>query len=137
VSAVAAVKALLRIFSYVFHALLALFLIAVAVLSLLSGTSDLQMRMLPFTGTTLVYVLLFAPLFGLITILLAIKGKLRVLFFLWTLVVLGFLLRGYVFSPYRFRLGEFTTVVYLVSGALISVLGAWFQVRRGPSRKKF
>jgi hypothetical protein len=135
VSAVAAVKALLRVFSYLYHTVLAVFLMAVAGLAWASGSPSLQMYMLPWTGSTLVYVLFFGSLFGLLTIVLAIRGTLRILFFLWCLVVAVLMVKGYVFSGYRFVPGEATRVLYLILGSLFAVLGAWFQVRKGPRRQ--
>jgi hypothetical protein len=41
-------KAMVRYFAYVFHALLALFLIAVSGLAMASGGGDLRLRMLPW-----------------------------------------------------------------------------------------
>lgn len=130
------VKALLRAVSYLFHGLLALFLIAVAAMALTSGSS-LHLEMLPWTGHTLAYVLLFGALFGLLTVLLAITGKLRPLFFLWSLVVLVLMLKGYIFSGYHFE-GGIKTASYLVVGAILSLFGAWSQMRttrRGATRR--
>ncbi len=125
----AAVKALLRLFSFVFHALLALFLIAVSGLALASGTPTLQMGMLPWTGDTLIYVLFFGALFGLIALLLAILGRLRFLFFIWTLAVAVLLLKGYIFTGYRFVPGEATKALVLLLASWIAALGGWFQMR--------
>ncbi len=132
----AAVKALLRLFSFLFHALLALFLLAVSGLTLASGHPNLQLGMLPWTGSTLIYVVFFASLFGLLTIVLAVLGKVRFLFFLWALAVLVLMVKGYVFSGYHFEPGGATRALYLTVAALISVLGAWFQMRPVP-RKSF
>lgn len=131
-----AVKALMRLFSYVFHALLALFLISISALALTSGADSLQLDMLPWSGTTLAYVLFFAAIVGLLAVLLAIAGKLRPLFFIWALVVAGFMVKGFVFSTYHFREGEVKPAVYLIVAALIALPGAWFQLRAHTQRKK-
>ena len=126
----AAVKMLLRLFSYVFHGLLALFLLALSSLALASGAPNLQLGMLPWSGMTLVWVLFFGALFGLATIVLAILGRVRFLFFLWALAVLGLMLKGYFLSGYRFTSGEASRALYMVLAAAISVVGAWVQMFR-------
>jgi len=127
---VEAVKTLLRLFSYVFHGLLALFLIAVSGFALVSGTPSLQMGMLPWTGMTLAEVVLGAALFGLLTVVLAVLARWRVLFFLWSLAVVVLLIRGYIFSGYHFEHGGVSTAAWLTVGSLVALLGAWFQLFR-------
>ena len=129
-------KALMRFFSYLFHTLLALFLFAVSGLAMASGGGSLHLGMLPWTGSTLIYVLFFGSLFGLLTIFLALRGTLRLLFFLWSLVVLVFLVKGYFLGGYRFGAGEFRMSLYLVLAAIIGILGAWFQMTRRLDRRR-
>jgi hypothetical protein len=132
---VAAVKALLRLFSYLFHALLALFLLAVSGLAMASGMPALRLGMLPWKGSTLVYVVFFCSLFGLISLVLAMVGRLRPLFFLWALAVFVYMVKGYIFSGYRFIPGEATKAFVLILCALIALFGAWFQMWRGAPAK--
>jgi hypothetical protein len=120
----------MRYYSYLFHLVLALFLLAVSGLALASGSPNLRFGMLPWTGQTLIYVLFFGALAGLITVFLAMKGTLRVLFLLWSAAVAILLIRGYIFSGYKFEAGEFKTAVYLIVASLIALPGAWFQLRR-------
>jgi hypothetical protein len=131
-----AVKMLLRVFAYLFHGLLALFLLGISGVALISGPQALHLDMLPWTGTTLTYVVFFGCLFGLIVVLLAILGKLRPLFFLWTLAVLVLLVRGYLLSPYHFTGTGVRPAIYLTAGSLIALLGGWFQLWGKPNRKK-
>jgi len=128
-------KALMRYYSYLFHLLLALFLLAVSGLALATGSANLRLDMLPWTGQTLTYVLFFGALGGLIAVLLAMKGTLRILFLLWSLLVAIFLIKGYIFSGYKFQTGEFRTAIYLIVASLIAIPGAWFQLTR--LRKKY
>ena len=132
-----AVKALIRFFSYLFHAVLALFLMAVSGLALAFGASSLHLTMLPWTGRTLVYVLFFGSLIGLIALVLALGAKLRALFFLWSLVVPVLLIKGYIFSGYRFAVGEARTAAALIVLSLIALAGAWFQLWRRPERARW
>jgi hypothetical protein len=124
------IKALLSFLSYVFHGLLCLILLAMSGLAMATGAQTLHLGMLPWTGSTLLYTVFFGALLGLVTVTLAIKGTLRPLFFVWSLVVTLLLLKGYIFSGYRFTAGEFRTVMYLIVGSLIALIGAWVQMGR-------
>ncbi len=129
-------KALLRFFSYLFHGVLTLALIAISVVTLASGAGNLQFGMLPWTGSTLTYILLFGSIAGFLTVVLAIRGTLRPLFFLWALAVAVLLVRGYVFSGYHFSPGEFRSALYLVLASLVALIGAWVQMWRQAERKR-
>jgi hypothetical protein len=127
-----ALKALLRWFSYLFHGLLALFLLLVSAIALASGSgvAALHLDAMPWNGATLAWILLAASLFGLIALLLAITGRASALFFLWSLIVAAMLLKGYVFSSFRFAPGVgVNTAIYLILGSWLALLGAWFAVR--------
>jgi hypothetical protein len=121
--------AIMRYYSYVFHGLLALFLIAASGMALAAGPGSLHLDMLPWTGATLTYIVFFGGLFGLLTVALAILQKMPVLFFVWSLVVALIMIKGYIFSGYGFDPGEFTTAVELIVGALIAIAGPWLQMR--------
>lgn len=120
----------LRAFSVLFHGLLAVLLLAISGLALSSGTQKLSFKMLPWTGDTLIFILFFGALFGLLTLLLALGDRMPALFFLWSLVVAVLLLKGYVFSGYYFAHGEVKTVAGLLLGSWLAVLGAWPRSRR-------
>lgn len=133
-------KAIMRYFSYVFHGVLALFLIALSALALgAGGSGELHLGMLPWKGDTLMYVLLFGSLFGLLTVILAIRGILRILFLIWSFIVFVLLVKGYIFSGYKFAPHEFRTAMYLILASILALFGAWFQLQRTPAtaRKKF
>ena len=123
-------KALLSFLSYVFHSLLCLILLAMSGLAMAAGARTLQLGMLPWTGSTLLYTVFFGALLGLLTVMLAIKGSLRPLFFLWSLVVTLLLVKGYIFSAYRFSPDEFRQVMYLIVASVIALMGAWAQMFR-------
>jgi len=129
-------KALMRFLSYLFHTLLALFLFAVSGFAMASGARSLHLDMLPWTGSTLTYVLFFGSLFGLVTIVLALKGMLRPLFFLWSLAVTVLLVKGYFLSGYHFAAGEIRTALYLLAASILALFGAWFQMRRRLDRRR-
>ena len=129
-------KAIVCFLSYLFHTLLALCLLALSSLALATGANALRLNMLPWTGSTLAYAILFGSLVGLLTILLALKATLRPLFFLWSLTVTVLLVKGYFLSGYHFAVGEVRTAAYLTAGSVIALLGAWFQMRRKRARKR-
>jgi hypothetical protein len=127
----------MRFYSYLYHGLLALFLFAISLLALISDARTLHLDMLPWKGTTLTYIVFFAALFGLAAVLLAFKGIARVLFLVWSVVVVLFMVKGYVFSAYYFEAGEFRTAMMLTAGAIIALAGAWFQFRgQGASKSQ-
>jgi hypothetical protein len=119
-------KALLRIYSYLFGAALALFALAIAVLSLRSG-GELNLGFLPWTGKPLSYWLLGLALAGLITLLLAMSGTMRVLFFLWSLGIFVLVFKGMFLSLYRFTGGavSFKAGVGLTVGILLGAVGSF------------
>ena len=120
----AALKALIRYFSYLFHGLLALSLLAITGLAWMTG-ENLHLGMLPWTAATLTYVVFFASLYGLISVVLAIRGSWRVLFFLWSLAVVVLLVKGYVFSGYHFSPQEPLKAACLTLASVIALIGAW------------
>lgn len=127
-------RAVVRIFSYLFHGLLILFLLALAVIALSSG-QVLHLDMLPWHGQSLTYWLLGAALAGLLSLILAIRRTWRLLFLLWSLAVLIVMVRGFFLGPYSFAgRPEFYRALYLSAGAFIAVIGAWFQLQRPVSR---
>ena len=130
----AALRILMRAFSYLFHALLALFLLGIALIAL-SSKQPLQLEMLPWQGQTLTWWVLGGALLGLLSVILAVFRKSRLLFFLWSLAVLFLMARGFFLSHYYFaHPDDLHRALYLTGGALLAVIGAWFQMRREPLR---
>jgi hypothetical protein len=141
------VRTLLRLFSYLYHGLLALFLLLVAALALASGSGTsgagtsgagaLHLEMLPWSGAALAWILLAASLCGLIALLLAIARRRAALFFLWSLLVAAMLLKGYVFSGFRFAPGVgVRTAIFLILGSWLALAGAWFAARRAKPAER-
>jgi len=128
------IKALLSFLSYVYHGLLCLLVLALSGVAMAAGAQTLQLGMLPWTGTTLIHTMFFGSLAGLVIVVLAIRGTLRPVFFLWSLVVVILLVKGYVFSGYHFSPGEFRTAGWLIVGALIAMFGGWAQMSRRQAR---
>ncbi len=130
-----AVKALLRFFSYLFHFVLGVFLLGIAGLALASGPQVLHLEMLPWTGAALAFILLCGSLLGLLSLALAVSGKMKLPFFFWSLVVVVVLLRGYFFSGYRFSPGRVQIGLELLAASWLALAGAWFALRQpAPDR---
>ena len=125
---------ILRLFSYVYHVILSLGLLALGAVALLSDTNNLRLEMLPWTGIELNYWLVGMGLFGLLSVLLAVTGKFRLLFPLWSFFVLVMMVRGYLILPYTFE-GEdhFYRILALIAGALIAFLASLTALR--PKRR--
>ena len=130
------IRALSIFLSYVFHGLLCLMLFAISSLAIAAGAQTLHLDMLPWTGSTLLYTLFVGSLVGLVTLALAIKGRWRPLFFVWSLAVALLLLKGYIFSGYRFSPGEFGTAMYLIGGSLIALPGSWMRMGRQAGARR-
>ena len=136
---------LFRIYSYLYHLILALFLVGIATVAVVShlqahpheGGGNLILGMLPWKGYELVHWILGAGLFGLLSIMLAWIGKLRFLFLLYSLAVFGMMFRGYFLGGYVFSgKDEFRMAIWLTVGALVAIIGAWSQFRRSPVKRR-
>ena len=130
-------KALLRFFSYFFAGLLALFLVVISLLSVVTG-AELSFGFLPWKGMALSYWLLCLALVGLITLFLALAGKLRGLFFLWYLGAFVLLIRGLLLSSQRFAPPvSFKAALYLIAASFLGIIGSWPWARkREPLRRR-
>jgi hypothetical protein len=117
--------ALLRVFSYLYHLVLTLFLLGISGIVLASGNHNLRMNMLPWEGERLTQYLFWGSLVGLASVILAITGVFRYLFPLWALLVLVMMAWGYIFGPYRFGGPDpFYQTLALIFGALIAFIGS-------------
>jgi len=124
----------LRVYS--FHLILAFLMIGVSAVVWTSGSNNLRLGMLPWTGVSLTHVLFWGGAIALVCLLLAITGWLRFLFPIWALVVLVMMVRGYLFSSYTFKgRTEFEWVLLLLFGALLAFFGSLTVFRsRRPRR---
>jgi hypothetical protein len=128
---------LLRVYSYLYESLLALFLLAISALAILSESHNLNLGMLPWKGPALTYWLLGLGLAGLVSVVLALTGKLRFLFLLYALAIFAMMVRGYFLGSYAFSgKDEFHLALELTAGALAAIFGAWSQFRKKASGRK-
>ena len=126
----------MRFYSYLFHGLLGLFMLGISLVALTSGV-PLHLEMLPWSGATGTRLLAGAALFGLVSLLLALRGTARFLFFLWSLAVFVLMAKGFFLSSYHFGdFSGFKAAMLLTLGALVALFGAWFQMTRRSARAK-
>jgi len=130
------VRGIVKAFSYLFHLVLVAFLTGISVVALSSGL-QLQLEMLPWQPSRLAVWLLGLSVVGIATILLALAGKIRVLFLLWSLAVVAGMIRGFFLSPYRFT-GPLSLrwALGLTLAALLAFVGAWLQFRGAPQQRR-
>ena len=115
---------ILRVYSYLYHLVLCLFLLGVSVVAV-STSNTLKLTMLPWTGAELTTWLLWGSLAGLISLILAITGTFRFLFPIWTLTVFVLMVRGYLLKGYTFEnKAAFYSVLWLIAGALLAFLAS-------------
>jgi len=125
--------AIMRLYSYLFHLLVCLFLLGVSALALIGGNHNLNLVMLPWEGATLTYWLLFSSLFGLLSLLLAYTGAFRCLFPVWGLAVFLMTARALFLSPYSYRgVDHFLWALAFLAGTLLALYGSL--VRTGRRR---
>ena len=123
---------MLRLYSYLYHLVLALFFLGIATVALISS-NQLKMPMMPWSGSQLNQWLLWLSLLGLLSIVLAVTGIFRYLFPAWALFVLVLMLRGFILTPYPFSgRDSFYTALWLLAGATLAFLASLtlFRVNR-------
>jgi hypothetical protein len=126
----------MRVYSYIYHLILALLMVAVSVIVWTGGSNNLRLGMLPWTGQSLTRALLWGGIIALLCIFLAITGWLRFLFPIWALVVLVMMIRGYLLGSYSFQSrSEFEWVVVLILGALLAFFGSLTVFRSSRPRR--
>lgn len=127
--------ALLRLYSYVYEFVLALFLFLVSLVVLIGGKNDLHLPMLPWEGAPLTYWVFGLSLLGLVITILAVAGKLRVLFPLWCLFVLIMMVRGFFLSHFYYSgPDQFRGAVWLTIGAFGAFMSSLMLLKRQPAR---
>jgi hypothetical protein len=130
-----ALLVLLRVCGYIYHVVLCLFLLGLAIVGPASGQSNLKLAMLPWEGQALARAVIIMGLVGIVCVLLAVTGKLRWLFPFWALFVFVMMFRGFFLSSYSFSdAGQFKFDVWLTAGALVVFLVSLSLFGR-PSKK--
>ena len=117
----------MRVYSWIFEALLCLLAIGVSIVSLTVGASDpVQCDWLPWSARSLPAWLIGLGILGLIFVFLAFVGRLRILLFLFAAGVFALLTKGFFFSTNTFQdAAGGRHALLLVLGAFLAILGAW------------
>ncbi len=129
-----AIAWLLRAFCYLFHTVLSLSLLALGVVAIRSAIKDLKLEALPWQGVELNHWLIGLGILGLLSVLLAVTGKFRLLLPLWSICVLGMLIRDVFFSSSVTFSGreDFHNWLLVTCGALLATFGSFTMLgRRG------
>jgi len=114
---------LLRLYSYLYHLVLALVLFGISGVAIASDVHTLNLAMFPWKGDELIHWVFYGSIAGLTTIALAVTGVFRYLFPVWTLIVLVMMTRGFLILPYTFSgKDEFHAVLWLIAGAFAAFL---------------
>lgn len=122
---------ILQGYSFLYHAVLALFFLGISLVAFLSG-QPLQMKALPWTGASLTHWVLALSLAGLLIVLISFfVHAARSLFALWALIVLLLMIRGLFFSSFAFsNFEQFKWGVALTAGAFGAFMGALVSRRK-------
>jgi hypothetical protein len=125
---------LLRLWSYLYHLALALFLLGISFVALVGG-QELRLQMLPWEGDRQAYWVMCVAWAGLLSLTLALKGRLRLLYALYALGILGLMVWGFFMTPYTFAgRQQFWWAVGLSAGALLAFFGAWSKLTHKSRR---
>ena len=128
---------LLRLFSYLFHLVLSVFLLGAASISA-ATRQPLNLRMLPFAEDQMLSGVFTLGILGLVATLLAFTRSFRFIFAIWAAVVLYLAVRGFFFSPYTLpNPTTFKMALWLTLGALLAFFGAVLVVKARRRRRRF
>ncbi len=123
-------KLLLRLFSFIFHLPLALFLFALGVFGVLDSAWRMSIDFLPWSGKTLVYALLGIGLLGLVSIYMAARGKMKFIFALYSLLAFVLIVNAVFFSTHRYPdVASFRWAVGFAAGGFGAFMGALVHLR--------
>ena len=130
-----AIAWLLRVFCYLFHAVVSLALLGLGTVAILSNSNHLKLEILPWQGSQLNTWLVGLGIFGLLSVLLAMTGKIHFLLPLWSIFVVAMLVKGVFLSPAVSFDGpdDFHLWLSLLAGALAALIGSFTLLSRRRS----
>ena len=117
---------ILRVFSYGYHTLLGLFLLAIGLVAKFSAShTAFSTPALPGEGDGQITYAIGLGVVALGTVALAIFAKFRPAFILWALAAVVLVIRGFLWEPYYYSdVEEFKSTLYVLCGAILAFLGA-------------
>ena len=117
------IGSVLRVYSYIFEAILSLMALAMSAVIVASPHQTIRIGWLPWTPETLGAWLADTGLLGLLFV--AMARKIPVLVSLFALAALVLLVRGLFLSSYSFEgVTELQNACYLAAGALLAFVGS-------------
>jgi hypothetical protein len=115
---------LMRLFSYLYHLGLCLFLLGLGIVGWMSRSASFSAPWLAWEGDH-IKLLLGAGIAGLLSLYLAVSGKFRPLFMFWTLIVVIMMFRGFFSGAYTYDgMEEFKTTLWIFGGAVLAFLAS-------------
>ena len=122
-----AIAWLLRVFCYLFHSILSLALLALGGVAVLSDAQHMKVQTLPWEGTQLNHWLVGLGIVGLISVFLALTDRLHVLLPLWSIYVVGMLVKSVFLTPTVTFDGQsdFHNWLWLLGSAVLALLGSF------------
>jgi hypothetical protein len=119
------VRNLLRVYSYIFEAILSFLSLALSAVLYSSPHQTIRLEWLPWPNETLAAWLAGMGILGLLSVILAAAGRLRFLLTLFALAVLIVITRGLFFSGWRFNgPADLKNALWLVGGLFLAFLGS-------------
>lgn len=116
---------LLRVYSYLYHAGISIFLLGISSLAKMSDSSTFKLDVLPWKGADLATYLFWGSVAGLVSVVLAATGMFRYLFPIWAAVVLWYMVQGFLLQPYSFEdVSDLYWALGLIAGAMLALVGA-------------
>lgn len=121
----------MRFYSCLFHGVLALVMVVMALVSWFSGSHGLDLVLVPWRDEALRWTLFLGGLSGLIVVWLASRDKAPLLFLAWSGLIFVVLLRGFFFGWVHYVRGPYALswALALTAASLLALAGAWVQYR--------
>jgi hypothetical protein len=127
-----AIAWLLRVFCYLFQFMVSISLLGLGGLAVLAGAKSMRLQTLPWEGSQLNNWLIGLGIVGLLSVILALMDKLRLLLVLWSICVFGMLVKAVFLSPTVSFSGadDFHNWLWLTGGAGVAMIGSWLVLTR-------
>jgi len=129
------IRNVLRVYSYVFEAILSLLSLAMSAVIFASPHQTVHLGWLPWADESLGAWLAAMGVLGLLLVVLAFAGRLRFLLTLFALAAFVIITRGLFFSSWHLNgHGELQNALLLVGGLLLAFLGS-IPMGRNPENR--